>query len=137
MYETHLFKQTSIAPLTNLIRFVIDSNKLSYPPPSFKSAQFDVILRRQRQRPRQGGGVKSTSIPSRFRHLQNTLEFAGWGTMSRIELQEPELSQGQKDVQDMRRVTLGQFAASAIAGNSILGGVFYTLPAVVAVAGVL
>ncbi|KAI0790136.1 amino acid permease-domain-containing protein [Irpex lacteus] len=108
------------------------------PPPSFESAQFDVILRRQRQRPREGGGVKSTSIPSRFFHLPNAFEFSGWGTLSRVELREPELSKGERDIQDARRrITLGQFSASAIAGNSILGGVFYTLPAVVAVSSVL
>ncbi|KAI0083586.1 amino acid permease-domain-containing protein [Irpex rosettiformis] len=115
----------------------IGGSILTRPPPSFESAQFDVILRRQRQRPQGGGVLKSTTIPSRFFHLPNTFEFSGWGTMSRIELHEPELSDGLKDIQDTRRITLGQFSASAIAGNSILGGVFYTLPAVVGVAGVL
>ncbi|KAI0689016.1 amino acid permease-domain-containing protein [Cytidiella melzeri] len=109
----------------------------TYRPPSFQSAQFDVILRRQRQRPPQGSGMKSTAVPSRFFHLPNTFEFSGWGTVSRFELQEPELLKGEDDIQRARRsITLGQFTASAVAGNSILGGVFYTLPAVVAVAGV-
>ncbi|KAI0338562.1 hypothetical protein BDW22DRAFT_1362598 [Trametopsis cervina] len=106
-------------------------------PPSFDSAQFDVVLRRQRQRPLDGGGIKSTAIPSRFSHLPNTLSFSGWGTLTRLELQQPELVKGEEDIKERRNSrTLGQFTASAVAGNSILGGVFYTLPAVVAVSGV-
>lgn len=107
-------------------------------PPSFDSAQFDVILRRQRLRPADGGGIKSTAIPSRFLHLPNTFEFSGWGTMSRIELEPLEVSKGHEDIQEARRsVTLGQFTASSLAGNAVLGSVFYALPAVVAVSGVL
>ena len=32
--------------------------------------------------------------------------------------------------------TLGQFTASAVTGNAVLGSVFYAIPAVVAVSGV-
>lgn len=107
-------------------------------PPSFDAAQFDVILRRQRSRPPYGGGTKTTAVPSRFFHLSNTFEFSGWGTLSRIELEQPEIAKGEEDVQDARRaITLGQFTASALAGNAVFGSVFYALPAVVAVAGVL
>lgn len=82
--------------------------------------------------------MKTTAIPSRFFSLPNTFEFSGWGTFSRIELEEPDLKKGEEDVQESRRaVTLGQFTASAVAGNAVLGGVFYTLPVVVTVAGVL
>lgn len=97
-----------------------------------------MILRRQRTRLPYGEGVKSTAIPSRFFHSPNTFEFSGWGTLSQIELEQPDLVKGEEDVQDARRaITLGQFTASALAGNAVLGSVFYALPAVVAVAGVL
>lgn len=82
--------------------------------------------------------MKSTAVPSRFSHLPNTFEFSGWGTISRIELEHADIAKGDADIQNARRsVTLGQFTASALAGNAILGSVFYSLPAVVTVAGVL
>ena len=107
-------------------------------PPPFDEAQFDVILRRQRRWSPSGDGIKSTATPSRFSHFPNTFEFSGWGTISHIELAQDDLTKGEEDVQDTRRaITLGQFTASALAGNAVLGSVFYALPAVVAVAGVL
>lgn len=110
---------------------------LDAPPPSFESAQHDVVLRRQRQRPRAGGGLKSTAVPSRFLNLPSTFGFSGWGTRSRITLEPTELSRGEEDIQRARRaVSLGQFTASALAGNAVLGSVFYALPAVVLVSGV-
>lgn len=57
--------------------------------------------------------------------------------MSRITLGSTELARGEDDVQVARRaVSLGQFTASALAGNAVLGSVFYALPAVVLVSGV-
>ncbi len=106
-------------------------------PPSFESAQFDVVLRRQRQRPSGGGGVKFTAVPSRFLNLVNTFEFSGWGTMTRMDLNTADLARGDEDIQNARRaITLGQYTASALAGNAVLGSVFYALPAVIAVSGV-
>ncbi|KAJ3557519.1 hypothetical protein NM688_g1433 [Phlebia brevispora] len=103
-------------------------------PPSFESAQFDIILRHQRQRPRGGGGTKFTGVPSRFLHLSNAFEFSGWGTLSNIDLSPDDVSQGQQDVKSSSEAgSLGQFTASALAGNAVLGSVFYALPAVVAV----
>lgn len=81
--------------------------------------------------------MKGTAVPSRFLNLPNTFEFSGWGTMSRIALTPAELSRGEEDVQRARRAgSLGQFTASALAGNAVLGSVFYALPAVVLVSGV-
>ncbi|CAL1697827.1 unnamed protein product [Somion occarium] len=106
-------------------------------PPSFSAAQFDIVLRRQHQRSRDGGGVKKAAIPSRFLNLSDTFEFSGWGTLSRIELDPSDISYGEKCIQDGRRAkTLGQFTASALAGNAVLGSVFYALPAVVIASGV-
>lgn len=81
--------------------------------------------------------MKCTAVPSRFLNLPNTFEFAGWGTLSRIELERDDLTRGEEDVQAARRAAcLGQFTASAIAGNAVLGSVFYALPAVALVSGV-
>ena len=106
-------------------------------PPSFESAQFDIVLRHQRQRPRGGGGTKYTAVPSRFIHLSNAFEFSGWGTMSYMDLAPDDVRLGEQDVKHAAPTgDLGQFVASAVAGNAILGGVFYTLPAVFLAAGV-
>lgn len=103
-------------------------------PPSFESAQYDIVLRHQRKLP---GGGKYTAIPSRFLNLSNTHEFAGWGTISRITLSPDDVVKGDADIAYARNSkTLGQFTASSLAGNAVLGSVFYALPAVVAVSSV-
>ncbi|KAG6840423.1 hypothetical protein C0991_006817 [Blastosporella zonata] len=110
----------------------------AYPgPPSFRDSQFDVVLRRQRLRPKEGGGRKLAALPSRFLHLPNEFEFAGWGSMTRVTLTGDDQRAGENRLQEIRRQrVLGQFTASALAGNAVLGSVFYALPAVVAVSNV-
>lgn len=106
--------------------------------PTFAEAQFDIVLRRQHQRPQGGGGTKYAGVPSRFIHLSNTFEFAGWGTLSRPKLEAPDLKYGgDVEQRTQQQKTLGQFTASALAGNAVLGSVFYALPAVVVASGVL
>ncbi|GLB39740.1 putative amino acid permease [Lyophyllum shimeji] len=106
-------------------------------PPSFRDSQFDVILRRQRMRPTEGGGLKLTALPSRFLNLPNDFEFAGWGSVSRITLDKEDQKAGEERLSEIRgQSVLGQFTASALAGNAVLGSVFYALPAVVAVSSV-
>ncbi|KAG6337018.1 hypothetical protein ID866_2078 [Astraeus odoratus] len=103
--------------------------------PTFDESQFDIILRRQRVRSR--GGLKFTNVPSRFLNLSNDFEFAGWGTASKIALTADEVSHGNDALKLYHsQQVLGQVAASALAANDILGGMFYTLPSVFAVAGV-
>ncbi|KAF5384450.1 hypothetical protein D9615_003405 [Tricholomella constricta] len=105
--------------------------------PSFRESQFDVILRRQRMRPKEGGGLKLTALPSRFLNLTNDFEFAGWGSLVRLTLDKEDQKAGEESLQEIRRQrVLGQFTASALAGNAVLGSVFYALPAVVAVSSV-
>jgi hypothetical protein len=88
-------------------------------------------------RPKDGGGRKFTNVPSRFLYLPNDFEFAGWGSVYHLTLNTDDCAQGQETLQAIRREKiLGQFTASAVAGNDVLGGVFYTLPAVVTVASV-
>lgn len=102
---------------------------------AFDRSDFAIILRRQRVR--SGGELKFTAFPSRFLNLTNDFEFAGWGTISKIKLSPEELSYGRDALTSYHsQQVLGLFEASALAANDILGGVFYTLPSVFAVAGV-
>lgn len=106
-------------------------------PPSFAESQFDIILRRQHTRNTASGGLKLSSAPSRFLNLSDAFEFAGWGTVSYLELSAENLQHGELSVlEDVHRPILGVWMASAVAANEVLGGVFYALPPVVAVAGV-
>ncbi|KAK0194213.1 AAAP amino acid permease [Armillaria mellea] len=64
-------------------------------------------------------------------------EFAGWGSFSQFTLDAEERDAGESRVRNARDAkVLGQFTASALAGNAVLGSVFYALPAVVAVSSV-
>ncbi|KAJ7057403.1 hypothetical protein C8F01DRAFT_1256655 [Mycena amicta] len=107
-------------------------------PPSFTESRFDIILRRQRQRPPDGGGIKQPLVPaSRFLNLSASFEFAGWGSLTRLKLTTEEHSSGERRLQEIRRGrVLGQWLGAALPGNAVLGSVFYALPAVVAVSGV-
>lgn len=103
--------------------------------PLFNQSHFDIVLRRQHTR--QEGKPKFTAVPSRFLNLTNDFEFAGWGSISHLTLTPQDIYQGEAELNTLReQQVLGQFTASALAANDILGGVFYTLPSVVAVAGV-
>jgi hypothetical protein len=108
------------------------------PPPSFTASQFGIILRHQRLRPADNSGLKSVSTyPSRFINLTNSFEFAGWGSITRLKLSTEDYNEGLSRVQALRKEqVLGQFLASGLAGNAVLGSVFYALPAVVAVGGI-
>ncbi|KAH9474571.1 hypothetical protein JR316_0013033 [Psilocybe cubensis] len=112
------------------------------PPPSFDASQFGIILRHQRLRPPDNSGLKLPpphATPSRFVHLSNAFEFAGWGSSIRVKLTQREKEVGEERVKverEEREKGLGQWTASALAGNAVLGSVFYALPAVVGVAGV-
>ncbi|KIJ64677.1 hypothetical protein HYDPIDRAFT_111242 [Hydnomerulius pinastri MD-312] len=111
------------------------STALSTLPPSFDESQFDIVLRRQRIRSK--GKPKFTAVPSRFLNLTNDFEFAGWGSIFQITLSQDDLSHGDKALSHFRsQQVLGQFEASALAANDILGGVFYTLPSVFAISSV-
>lgn len=57
--------------------------------------------------------------------------------MKRLTLSEKDTAAGDSSMDSLKREkVLGQFTASALAGNAVLGSVFYALPAVVAVGGV-
>ncbi|RXW21510.1 hypothetical protein EST38_g4323 [Candolleomyces aberdarensis] len=108
------------------------------PPPTFSDSQFGIILRRQRCRPPDNSGLKNyTGIPSRFINLSNSFEFAGWGSIYHVKLTTADRDAGERalDKQKKEKV-LGEFTAAALAGNAVLGSVFYAFPAVIVVAGI-
>ncbi|KAH6906793.1 amino acid permease [Coprinopsis sp. MPI-PUGE-AT-0042] len=105
--------------------------------PPFREAQYDVILRRQRNRPADNSGLKDYSvIPSRFLNLPNSFEFAGWGSIRKVQLSPENYTAADASLNRLQNEQiLGQFTAAALAGNAVLGSVFYAFPAVVVVAG--
>jgi len=115
---------------------VVISHYVHQTPPSFRQSQFDIVLRRQRTRPPEGG-LKISDLPSRFLNLSNHFEFAGWGSVVKLNLEEGDYAKGQKVLENIKgEKVMGYLVASALAGNDLLGGVFYTLPAVFAVSSV-
>ncbi|KAI4527006.1 hypothetical protein K525DRAFT_264562 [Schizophyllum commune Loenen D] len=123
-------------PLTTQVESATSGSSADAPP-TFENAQFDIILRRQRQRPKEGG-IKVNTVPSRFLNLSDNFEFAGWGSYATIKLSGDEHKEGERKVQGIQgQKVLGQFLSSALAGNAVLGSVFYAFPSVTAVAGAL
>jgi hypothetical protein len=117
---------------TVIDHIVLDSDA----PPSFESSHFSVIYRRVRKPVPHA--LKPTDVPSRFINLPNHFELSGWGSISRIFLSEEDIAAGIANLQTIKEhKVLGQFTASGIAGNDVFGSIFYSLPAVVAVGGVL
>ncbi|KDR77023.1 hypothetical protein GALMADRAFT_425547 [Galerina marginata CBS 339.88] len=121
---------------TDEIRHGLQENPA--PPPSFQDSQFAIVLRRQRLRPADNSGLKTgNAYPSRFINLTNSFEFAGWGSITSLKLDTRDHDEGNARIESLRRGhVLGQFTASALAGNAVLGSVFYALPTVVAVGGI-
>lgn len=115
-----------------------EQDALDQLPPSFRDSQFAIILRRQRLRPADNSGLKNlNAYPSRFINLSNSFEFAGWGSVTRLKLRTDDHEAGVARIESTKKSqVLGQFTASALAGNAVLGSVFYALPAVVAVGGI-
>ncbi|KAG8857674.1 hypothetical protein FRB96_005692 [Tulasnella sp. 330] len=111
-----------------------DADLASNLPPSFAQSEFETIVRKQRNN--QPHTLKIRNAPSRFPHLDNLWEFAGWGTMSYIELTAEDMRSAEVRTLE-RHSQLDQYRASSIAGNDMYGSVFYAFPAVVAVAGIL
>lgn len=81
---------------------------------------------------------RNRSEPSRPAPF-NSYPFAGWGSMSMLQISSSELDEAQKAVSAAvvkESSLLGQFRAAAIAGNAVTGSIFYALPSVFAVGGV-
>ncbi|KAJ7165478.1 hypothetical protein C8R43DRAFT_211564 [Mycena crocata] len=116
-------------------RSIDDAASASADPPSYRESQFDIILRRQRTRSRDGGGLKHTlATSSRFLNLSSDFEFAGWGSFVKLKLTSADHAIGDERLRRLRSAwLLGQFTGTALPGNAVLGSVFYSVPAIVAV----
>ncbi|KAJ7591514.1 amino acid permease-domain-containing protein [Mycena floridula] len=101
-------------------------------PPSFAQSEFETIIRRQKTT----HALKIVNIPSRFPNLDNDWEFAGWGSMRYLELHRSDLQKAEA-IMSRKPKLIDQFRASSIAGNGVLGSVFYAFPQVAAVSSVL
>ncbi|CAO3613915.1 unnamed protein product [Cunninghamella blakesleeana] len=114
------------------------------PPPSFAESEFQHIRHRQINR-RNPSMLKYTSSPSRFPNLNNQWEFAGWGSVYYMELndhkntgeksfvsdttiQDNETEKGEKtqSKDHQHQHTLGLFRATSIAGNDVIASVLYS-----------
>ncbi|KAL8293338.1 hypothetical protein RQP46_000039 [Phenoliferia psychrophenolica] len=120
--------------------------------PSYAESQFDTIVRRQRIRPQgalkfpQKGGFDLARIPSENEEkhppprLEREFEFAGWGSMTYLEVEGSELQAADARRREReRKVGTGQMGlvmGTAVAGVAVAGSPYYAFPAVVAVAGV-
>ncbi|KAG8905917.1 hypothetical protein FRB99_007997 [Tulasnella sp. 403] len=113
---------------------MIDPEPVNAPPPSFAQSEFETIIRRQRNN--NPHTLKIRNVPSRFPNLNNTWEFAGWGSVSYLEMTQENIDSAADRLKG-QPVLLGSFRASSIAGNAMYGSVFYAFPAVAATAGVL
>ncbi|KZT52939.1 hypothetical protein CALCODRAFT_458622, partial [Calocera cornea HHB12733] len=115
---------------------VAEEDAVSLHPPSFAQSEFETIIRRQRHnRPH---NIKAPpNLRTRYPNLDHDWEFAGWGKTSYLELLEPDISHATERLDELKRTPrMGQFLASAIAGNDIIGSVFYAFPAVAAACGI-
>ncbi|KAF8606430.1 hypothetical protein BDV93DRAFT_594682 [Ceratobasidium sp. AG-I] len=113
--------------------FVPVVDESTQPPPSFAQSEFETIIRRQRNNTPHG--LKVVSAPSRFPHLDNDWEFSGWGSVSYSQITSEQLHEAEKRV-SQTEVQMGQFRASSISGNGVVGSVFYAFPAVAAAASI-
>ncbi len=77
------------------------------------------------------GGPDDTSELGR-----HAWEFSGWGSCALLDLRPRDWARARAAIAARPPRDLGQASAAAIAGNAITGSVLYTLPAVLAVAGV-
>lgn len=103
-----------------------------YPPRQSYFEHDNLIMRRQPSRPAQGGGAKRyEGSPARFANMTaifDDLEFSGWGTsvyLDEIELYEEQrlhISQSSRS-NSHEPAKFGQFKATGISGNAVLGSV--------------
>ncbi|KIJ54334.1 hypothetical protein M422DRAFT_58383 [Sphaerobolus stellatus SS14] len=102
-------------------------------PPSFAMSEFETIIRRQRTR--HPDGLKTVNIPTRFAGIGREWEFAGWGSLTYLELSSEELTTAERCMKEKPH-TVGTLRGSSLPGNSVTASVFYAFPAVIAVASI-
>ena len=100
--------------------------------PSFDQSQFDdIVLRRARSRDQQ----KQSRAPPKPTLRNDSWRFAGWGDLRYVELTSEDLASGDEMIEQAKHPLMGQFVASAVAGNDVLGSPFYALPSLFAASG--
>ncbi|KAG8746440.1 hypothetical protein FRC11_012703, partial [Ceratobasidium sp. 423] len=110
----------------------IESGVDNQPPPTFAQSEFETIIRRQRV----GGPNGYKFIPTpRFPRVGNEWEFSGWGKVSYTEINDEQLKEAHQRIIEPE-TEMGQFRASSISGNGVVGSVFYAFPAVAAAASI-
>lgn len=78
--------------------------------------------------------LKHSSVPSRYPTLNNSWEFAGWGSTHYVTLDDDSSELHENHGQGSGSV-LNQFQAISIAGNDLIASVFYTLGPCIEYAG--
>ncbi|KAF8586227.1 hypothetical protein K439DRAFT_1631841 [Ramaria rubella] len=97
------------------------------------SGGLEITTRRQRAKALH---IKTGDIPSRHPNINDQWEFAGWGSLSYLELSNEELAQANRRISE-RPPTVGQLRGTSLPGNSMTSSVFYAFPAVVACSSIL
>ncbi|KAI9304827.1 amino acid permease-domain-containing protein, partial [Cunninghamella echinulata] len=92
-------------------------------PPSFAESEFQHIRHRQIDRSNPSM-LKYSSVPSRFPNLNNQWEFAGWGSVYYMELNNSNKDHHPR--QQQQQHSLGLFRATSIAGNDVIASVLYS-----------
>ncbi|KAJ9122139.1 hypothetical protein QFC24_004367 [Naganishia onofrii] len=103
-------------------------------PPSFARSEFETIVRHLRNRSPYKAATSKPKFPD---NLDYAWQFAGWGQLSYLDLTKQELKEAEVRLAvELDRPKLDQYRATSIAGNAVWGSVFYSLPAICAVADI-
>ncbi|KAI9279789.1 amino acid permease-domain-containing protein [Sporodiniella umbellata] len=94
------------------------------PPPSFAESEFHQIKKNQLKK-RRGYALKWSNMPSRYPNLSNAWEFAGWGSTYYMEV-DPAIKE-QYDKEQEKKVKIGKWRATSIAGNDLIASVLYSI----------
>jgi hypothetical protein len=124
-----------VTPPSSTIATPLSTNALPSGLSTAASSQIYTVTRYQRSRLTQR--LKFTSQPSIFQSLTNDWEFAGWGGTEHVRLTDQEIAAAQaRRAHEAAQRVLGQWKASAVAGNDVVGSPVYSIPAVVALSSV-
>ncbi|KAI8343476.1 amino acid permease-domain-containing protein [Chlamydoabsidia padenii] len=101
--------------------------------PSFAESQFQHIRYRQIDRTNPTV-LKYSSCPSRYPNLSNDWEFAGWGNIYYVELQDKQKEYKESRTKHLASL-LGPLRATSISGNDLVASVLYSVGPCIVQAG--
>ncbi|KAJ9105384.1 hypothetical protein QFC21_001753 [Naganishia friedmannii] len=130
------FGKTDVTPRRRTIRKSIPKGNLDGQagPPSFARSEFETIVRHLRNRSPYKAATSKPKFPN---NLDYAWQFAGWGQLSYLDLTKQDLEDAEMRLAvALDRPKLDQYRATSIAGNAVWGSVFYSLPAICAVADI-